>query len=394
MPAWIWLPVLGNAAFVGLTTPALPLILVGRDESKPAIAMFFVLNAASGAVLNLTVGAWMRRRGYPRLWVCACPAVAALATAVLAAAEARWLMFLAGAVMMGMSLVFPVLVGLADSLPHRSRASSVAMLRTLFVLGYLAGLGGFSLVSVAVPRSSAAPVCAAAGLAAATALAAARRPVDTDAALRHRGTAHDRSAPRPVPVPLLVVAVGAVLLLRAADSLRLVYLPLYALTTGAPQPLIAGLFAVTATVEVVVLTPLSRVADRVGSRRALVGIAVTGVLSFLIVAVGGGTAALIGSQVVYAVFAAGFQSIGMVLLGDCLRSGSGGGAALFTVVVQVGSTVGALAPLLIAGFSAGMFWIGAGFCTLAAVLLLLRLPAGRRTAAPPTTAAHSHTADR
>ena len=378
LPAWIWLPALGNAVFAGLTTPALPLLLAGRGESKPVIATFFVLNAASAAVLNLTAGSQLRRRGFPRRWVYACPAAAALATAVVAGTGARWPVFAAGTVMMGMSLVFPALVGLASGFPDRSVAGTVATLRTVFVLGYLAGLGAFSLVAAAL-SSAAAPVWVAAGVAGATAFAAALRPVATGPATGGPGVAEDRPAPRPTPAPLLVAAVGAVLLLRAADSLRMVYLPLYAVATAAPKPLVAGLFGVTAAVEVVVLTPLSRLAERLGSRPALAGIAATGTLSFLVVALGAGGPALIGSQVVYAVFAAGFQSVGMVLLGDCLRSGSGGGASLFTAVVQTGSMVGIVAPLMVPGFTVRTFWIGAGFCTLAAVLLLRGITAPSRT---------------
>ncbi|HEU5111607.1 MAG TPA: MFS transporter [Micromonosporaceae bacterium] len=173
----------------------------------------------------------------------------------------------------------------------------------------------------------------------------------------------------------------AVLLLRAADSLRLVYLPLYAQTAAIPDALIAVLFAVTAAVELMVLAPLSRLSDRFGSGAALIGVCVFGSASFLAVTLGSGSVVLIGSQVLYAVFAAGFQSIGMVRLGEIVPSGAAGGAALFTAVVQVGSTAGIVAPLAVPGFSTELFWFGAGFCAFAALLLV---PRPARGVNPPT----------
>ncbi|MFB9691026.1 hypothetical protein [Amycolatopsis plumensis] len=61
----------------------------------------------------------------------------------------------------------------------------------------------------------------------------------------------------------------------------------------------------------------------------------------------------------------------MVLLGEALRSGIGGGAALYTALVQVGSTVGILSPLVVPGYSPSAFLIAMAFCAVTGALLLV-----------------------
>lgn len=385
LPVPVRIGVLANATFSGLIMVALPLLLNARGVGKAHIAAFFVLNAVTAAVLNLTVGRRLRRMpSSPAISVSA--GTSALGLVLLAVTPWPALVYPAGMAVMAMSLVYPRYVVMADSYSARSAARTISGMRSLYVLGYVAGLGVFAAAAELERLVGPAfrPVHVAVGLALLNVLVAwlPHRPVVDEPG----ATTSDAAKPLPGRVVLLGAA-AAVLLLRAADSLRAVYLPLYAVNSGVGESAVSGLFAVTAIVEFAVLVPLSGLSDRFGSRRVLVAVCLTGALSFVAVVVASGYPVLIGSQVVYAVFAAGFQSIGMVVLGEALRSGMGGGAALFTALVQVGSTVGVLAPLLVPGYSSSVFLIAVAFCVAAAGLLLVdRLRPTRRPTGVPVGA--------
>jgi hypothetical protein len=348
-------------------TVALPLHLAGQGTRKAEIAAFFVVGALTAATLVLTVGGVLRRIGVPRWSLSLCAAVSACGLVTVTADGPGWRIYPAVVLMMAMSLIYPLYIAVASVSTDASAAGTMATLRTVYVLGYLAGLGLFSLAAAGeeVFGPAVGPIRVAIGLAVAAALIALL-PRSKQSADTGRAAAVPRA---PVTFGVLAAA-AAVLLMRAADSLRQVYLPLYALGEGVPGPLISTLFAVTVAVEVAVLAPLSAVCDRIGSRRTLLGVCVIGVLSFVTVVVLGGYPALVVSQVLYAVFAAGFQSIGMVMLGETLRSGLGGGAGAYTALVQVGATVGIVSPLLVPGYTVAVFWIAVLFCAGAAVLLV------------------------
>lgn len=385
LPVPVRIGVLANATFSGLIMVALPLLLNARGVGKAHIAAFFVLNAVTAAVLNLTVGRRLRRMP-SSLAISVSAGTSALGLVLLAVTPWPALVYPAGMAVMAMSLVYPRYVVMADSYSARSAARTISGMRSLYVLGYVAGLGVFAAAAELERLVGPAfrPVHVAVGLALLNVLVAwlPHRPVVDEPG----ATTSDAAKPLPGRVVLLGAA-AAVLLLRAADSLRAVYLPLYAVNSGVGESAVSGLFAVTAIVEFAVLVPLSGLSDRFGSRRVLVAVCLTGALSFVAVVVASGYPVLIGSQVVYAVFAAGFQSIGMVVLGEALRSGMGGGAALFTALVQVGSTVGVLAPLLVPGYSSSVFLIAVAFCVAAAGLLLVdRLRPTRRPTGVPVGA--------
>ncbi|MFB9686800.1 MFS transporter [Amycolatopsis plumensis] len=271
---------------------------------------------------------------------------------------------------MAMSLVYPQYVSLAHRYSALTAARTIGSLRSFYVVGYIAGLGVFAAASESqtVLGPLLRPVHVAAGLAVVNiAVAWFLEPANGDVAEKPASVEASSVRGRVV----LVGAAAALVLLRAADSLRGVYLPLYATDIGVDGTGVSVLSAVTAIAEFVVLVPISMLSDRYGSRRTLVVVCLTGTLAFLLVAVGSGYPILVGSQVFYAAFAAGFQSVGMVLLGEALRSGIGGGAALYTALVQVGSTVSILSPLIVPGYSPPAFLIAMAFCALAAALLIV-----------------------
>lgn len=388
VPAALSTGLLLNAAFAGLLSVTLPLWLADRGHGKVGIAAFFLLTAVFAAALNLLVG----RR--PRNWARVVRAAAVVSVAGLAALSYlpwSWTVFPAGAATMAMSLVYPQYMAAAQQLAGPApELRVVARLRTLYVIGYVAGLGLFSVVSaldgyVEVLR----PINWALLIGAVIALlprpaAPAPAPADGQSA-EQPGEREPAEEQRPGPARtglwVLGCTVAAIVLLRAADSLRGVYLPLYVLHGGWSEQWVSALFAVTVVVEIAVLRPLGRIGGRYRDGAVLTLIAAVGGVSFLLVVIGGGRPVLLVSQIVYAVFTAGFQAVGMTLLGRLLKTGAAGGASLYTAAVQIGSAAGVLAPLAVSGYSPAIFTIAAGFCAVSCLLLVLAPPdrAGRRT---------------
>ncbi|GAA4955154.1 MFS transporter [Actinoplanes utahensis] len=362
-----------NATFYGQISVTLPLAISASGASKTQVAIFFAVSAVVAAGLNLIGGPALRRRGSPWWGASACGLIAAAGTLVVLAVAPSPVMYLAGAAMMTMTLVFPHYITIIDGFRVAAPARLVGRMRRIFVIGFIAGLALASLgelVAGAVdgfqPLWIAAAIAVATGLIPLfeTSLKAGPDTAPKPAPDRGAGRARARGAVLPV--------VLAVLLLRGADSVRLVYLPLFVVGQGMSSTFVAVLFLASVVAEVPLLGPISALADRIGSRRTIVLVAGAGLASFALIVVGSGIALLILSQLLYAVFAAGFQSIGMVLLSDVLDGGLGAGADVYTGMVQVGAVFGVVAPLLVPGYSAQIFLLGAGFCLISMLLLSIR----------------------
>lgn len=370
MPVPVQLGVLGNATVLGVISLAFPLALADRGLGKLAIAAFFAGNAVAAVAVNVTVSVRVTRLTAPARVLRGCLAAAGGGLAVMAAGPPRWALYLCGAATMAATVSFPMYLHAVRGLVDRQRTgAAVARLRMLFVVGYITGLG---LVTPASAYGTAGPLWLAAALVAATTTTArSGRPpgIADDTPPPASGERSERGyGSRPGRASLLV-AIGAILLLKASDSIRLVYLPLFATGAGLSTGRVTALFLITAVVEIAVLPLLGRAADRAGPAVTLRMVSLCGALSFVLVAIGAGYPVLVVSSLVYAVFAAGFQSVGMVLLGQLLTSGTAAGAGLFTILMQVGSLTGIAAPLAVPGYRAGLFWIPVVLCLAAAVLL-------------------------
>jgi SET family sugar efflux transporter-like MFS transporter len=378
--------VMSNAAFYGQVSVTLPLSIAGSGATKPQIALFFAVSAVVAAVLNLAVGPALRRRGSPWWGPSLSGFVAAIGTLLVLVTAPAPAMYLGGAAMMTMTLIFPHYMSVIAGSGTAEPARLVGRMRRVFVIGYV---GGLALASAGGVIHSFAddfrPLWIAVALAVANGLlpwfgtAAAGAPEPAPAAAGAPAPALKPARPRAHST--LVVCVLAVLLLRAADSVRLVYLPLFVVNEGRSATFVALLLLTAVAAEVPLLGPVTTLADRIGSRRAVVLIAGVGVVSFTLIVVGGGVATLVVSQLLYAVFAAGFQSLGMVLLSDVMDGGLGAGADVYTGIVQVGVLCGVVAPLIVPGWSAWIFVLGAVFC-LGSMLLLI----GIRRRLPPVSA--------
>lgn len=361
----IRLGVFTNAAFYGVIGVSMPLALSARGFGKSSIAVFFAVGSVVAGALNLWVGPVLRRRGVP-WWSISCAAAGGLAglagVHVASSPPAAWL---SSAALAAMTLVFPLLVAAASG--GSSGARLVSTLRAIFVAGFLTGLGLVSLVELARSRGVAAdPLALAAVLTLLNMVAGwltryARRTTAEGAEDTSQASAASRWS--------ATAAAAAVLAMVAADTLRLVYLPLYVVAQGYAPEWAPILMLTSAAAELPVLPVLGRLTDRFGTQPVLLLVCVSGLAAFALLGVGGSIGVFIAAQIVYAVFAAGVQSIGVVHLGGVMRGGLGAGAGLFAAILQAGALTGVAAPLLVPGYSGWIFAVAALFCVLAALLV-------------------------
>ncbi|EOR71391.1 hypothetical protein TM51_07891 [Thermobifida fusca TM51] len=385
------LGVFNAAAFAGLSTVVLPLLLDQRGATKPEIVIFYVLFALAAMAASLLGGGWCRRHGRYRTGIALGATLGLAGTAFLAAPTPGWAIYPAACGIAVGSLIYPSFVALLDN-GTRSEARVMSLVRTVFIIGYIAGLGLASAMFLAEQTLGPLfhPIYGGMALYGLILLISVTLP----AVAHPKPTTPEDPAARGRKKEwwLVALAVAAVFLLRGADNLRQVYLPLYALSAGIAESVIPSLFALTAFVEILVLVPLATAAERYGSVRTLVGVCVIGTLSFLLVAVGTGYGGLLTAQVLYAVFTAGFQSIAVVMLGQVTRAGVSGGIGAFVAIFHLGSVIGVTVPLVVPGYSAAIFWIGCGLCLLAAAAVVAvggdLDPAHRETAKQPSPAAH------
>jgi SET family sugar efflux transporter-like MFS transporter len=404
--------VLSNAAFYGQISVTLPLSIAESGATKAQIALFFAVSAVVAAGLDLVAGPALRRRGSPWWGPSLSGVVAALGTVLVLATAPSAAMYPGGAAMMTMTLVFPHYMSIIAGPGTAGPGRLVGRMRRIFVLGYVAGLALASAGGVVhgvdegfQPLWIAVALAVANGLIPWFGATAKGMPPHPQPPHPHPHPPQQQQQqppqpqrPDPQPVPrsvrdgrlrahsTLLICVLAVLLLRAADSVRLVYLPLFEVNQGRSATFVALLLLTAVIAEVPLLGPITALADRIGSRPAVVLIAGVGLVSFTLVVADAGVGTLIVSQLLYAVFAAGFQSVGMVLLSDVMDGGIGAGADVYTGIVQVGVLCGVVAPLLVPGWSAWIFMVGAAFC-LGAMLLLRAI---RRRLPPVSARAEEH----
>lgn len=369
VPRWAVAPIVLNAIYYGFLSVALPIHLTQQmGFSKVEAALFFSVSAIAAMIVNLFLAPFVRRRGYPRWAMVSTCVLAALGLMGLAVSnQPSPFVYMSGIAIVVMTMVFPLYIGMV-SRASRGDVSVIAAIRQVYVVAFMGGLGLFSLASfTGLPLMMVGVVVAFLAL-----VTAIPRP-KLDGGTRDEEIA--KSAPRATYVSMsigvLLTAVAAVLLMKAADALRGFYLPILAIETGLAEPLVSVLFLITAVLELLVLRPLGRAGHRIGTELALAGVAIAGAVSFIVPGLIHTHAALFVSQALYAVFAAGFQLLGMVQLGRLLPSGTEGGAALYTATIQLGTVVGAVAPLLAPGYSPTIFLIASALCGAAGLAMII-----------------------
>ncbi|MCT2592950.1 hypothetical protein LHJ74_27895 [Streptomyces sp. N2-109] len=370
------------SAMTGVISVGYPLALNSAGFAKADIALFFVINSVIAFTLALSSSRPAALRHAYRLLV---PAllIGALGVTLVCTGHSLPLVSLGGALSMAAAVSLPLILRQLQTSPAAAELSDsvlAARTRWIAVAGYITGVAGFAGSSSLtawwpgwIPVGAAVPL-----LAGAAVLAAVSKRAVTAATLAG-ATAGRTSVGRPPEDvagrlgarPALLLGVAAIVLLKAADSLRLVYLPLFVIASGWDERLNSLLFMATALVELAILPWLGRSGERHPAARLLALAALGGAVSFALTAAWASFGSLLASQVIYAVFAAALQSLGMVVLAGLMRGGLPAGAGLFAGVMQLGSLVGILAPLTVSGYRPALFWIAVVFCAVSAIVLTL-----------------------
>ena len=366
------------SAMTGLISVGYPVALEAAGFAKGDIALFFVVDSVTAFALALLASRPAPLRHARPLLVVAL--VAGAGGVLLVGGRRLPLVCLGGALSMAAAVTMPLILRQIQNAPKTAALSDsvlAAGTRWIAVAGYLAGVAGFGAsASLTAVWPDWTPVHLAVPLLVAAAAVAAV------AAVADEGARSDTLGPQPAPAwsrpgvslttpgLLLVAGVAAIVLLKAADSVRLVYLPLFVVATGRDERLISALFLATAAVELLVLPLLGRLGEHRSAPSLLGTAAVMGVLSFTMNAVFSTIGSLLMSQLLYAPFTAALQALGPVLLGRLLPGGLPVGAGFFAALMQLGSLMGILAPLTVPGYKPGLFWIAGVFCAVAAAVLL------------------------
>lgn len=360
----------------------LPLHLNASGLAKTEIAFLFAAGAVIAIAYNLHVVPRIVARGYPPVALrssCAGVPVGLFAISMWPTVSLALYFGLAG--MLLTTMTFPQVLGRASHMtPSASQERVVAQYRQVMVAGHIVGLGVLAVGEfIGLNALLVAAVAAAVAAAGSWSRDLSRRvtvsfaqPGSSEGLWGHRGLVASA-----VVLPIVLIA-----LMKAVDALRAIYLPLYATDTSASSVAVPLLFGICAATEIGVLPLLARSSARFGSTPVLIVISSAGAASFGLL-IWSGFVGMVISQLVYAIFAAGFQSIGLVVLSRAIGRGAGVGAGTYVAVIQVGTMMGALLPVLVPGYGPQIFWVAAGLCivcvALAAVLSVTRRPAPPRT---------------
>jgi SET family sugar efflux transporter-like MFS transporter len=168
---------------------------------------------------------------------------------------------------------------------------------------------------------------------------------------------------------------GAVTAVNVADQMYLIAIALYVTKDLHLSAALVGVMAgVCAALEIPLMITVGRLADRVGKLRVVAAAVVLAVVFFCLLPVAGSAPVLIALQLPNAMWTAVVTSIPMVVVQQEVPGGTGTVSALYSSTFPVaqllaGAVTGVVAAQ--AGYR-DVFWICAGLCALAVVLLLCR----------------------
>ncbi|MWV50709.1 hypothetical protein GRS96_15660 [Rathayibacter sp. VKM Ac-2803] len=338
--------------------------------------MFFVVNAGLAVAYNTVLVPRIRVAGYPRLaLLVTTTAVPVGVLFVRFSSGSVGMLYLGGALMLFVSTVVPQLFGrVASQNAGHAQEWMVARLRTVLISGYILGLVLYSMLA----QLGVDPLVVAAGAAGLTIVCTAGRSFARRLPVPDRRPDAAAGGDPPPRRLLFVLALALVALLKSVDTLRAIYLPLFAVSSGVPPALVSPVFLASAVLELAALPALTRLSTARGSAFTLGIVSLAAIVTFAILVGDQSYGALVLSQAVYAVVGAGFQSIGILLLERTSNGGPGAGASAYTAVTQVGTVLGALLPLAVSGYDPQIFLI-AVLLSAASVMLAvaLRVNGGR-----------------
>lgn len=345
------------------------------------IGLYFTACAGAAVVINLAVGWSSDRLADRRIALAATALAGAAAGLTFSAVRSYALILAAGAVLLSLndayiSQLFAYVKEFAESTGRAVTPFSSAV-RSIFSAGWIVGPPiGFLILThlgFGVMYASAAGLLLLTALLSRWLLPALRVPPGPS-------TEGKPSTPGMLRVLASVprrtwLLLGAVIAVNVADQMYLISIALYVTRDLHLSATLVGLMAaLCAAIEIPLMIVVGRVADRIGKLRVMTAAAVVAVVFFGLVPVAGSAVALLALQVPNAMWTAVFAGIPMVMVQQEVPGGSGAVSSLYSTTFPVSlMSAGALTGVVAtqAGYR-NVFWVCAGLCVLAMVLLLCR----------------------
>ncbi|MFE0774881.1 sugar efflux transporter [Streptomyces sp. NPDC058861] len=357
------------------------------------IGLYFTGCAVIGIGINLATGRLSDRLPDRRIALAATALAGVVGALVLTGARDYALVFATGAVLLGVneayiSQLFAYVKEFADS-AGREVTSFSSSVRSVFSAGWVIGppAGLFLLTHAGFGRvyAGAAVLLLVTAVLGRWFLPVLPRPEPGAGGRESRSGVRRILATVPRRSWLLLGSVTAV---NVANQMYLIAIALYVTKDLRLSASLVGVMAgVCAALEIPLMIMVGRVADRVGRTRIVTAAVVLAVLFFCLLPTAGTAPVLIALQLLNALWIAVITSIPMVMVQQEVPGGTGTVSALYsstfpTAQLMAGALTGVVAAQ--AGYRS-VFWICAGLCALAVVLLLFRTALSRRPAGSPPT---------
>jgi SET family sugar efflux transporter-like MFS transporter len=399
---------------LAIGSPLLPIVLSNRiGMDKGNITIFYLLNTIVGIVVLLVSGYLSDGVVARYKLVIVAGIVGATGYIGLALATQPIVAFIAGPLTVAISIFFSQLfavakAGVVDEWSRDDQVMGIAALRTLFSLGFIIGTALASVFAQIIPDIQLVFFLIGGAMYVLTILIAVViyrveihiRESVLQHGVRDMGTPHTPETGVALPLYALVIPLLALTLLRGADSTRGVYLSLVMFQLFHDASIAPLLFGITAAAELITMSLLSQLSSRIGEKNAIAVGAVVGALYFVVMTFSQSLPVFYAIHVVYGIFNAALLGVAMAYVQGLLARRAGLGGSLYLAVMNVGSLLGILSPLLIQGYSQMIFVIPAILCLSGMLLLLFgdrttqiekrlraeaNLPSAERTQEPPTS---------
>ncbi|MFK4149687.1 sugar efflux transporter [Streptomyces sp. NPDC004065] len=352
------------------------------------IGLYFTGCAVAGIGINLAMGRLSDRLPDRRIALASTALAGSAGALILTGARTYAVVFATGAVLLGLneayiSQLFAYVKEFADTTGREVTPFSSAV-RSVFSAGWVVGppVGLFLLTHAGFARMYA----VAAALLVPTvvlgrwflpALQPPPRPEPDDRTGNRRPAL--RRALTTVP-PRSWLLLGSVTAVNVANQMYLITIALHVTKDlRLPASLVGLMAGACAALEIPLMITVGRLADRVGKVRIMAAAVALAVVFFCLLPMARSAPALLALQLPNAMWIAVITSIPMVVVQQEVPGGTGTVSALYSSTFPVAQLLaGAITGVVAAqaGYRS-VFWICAGLCALAAVLLLLR-----RRAAP------------
>ncbi len=364
--------------------PLVPILLatqVGLDKNE--VTLYFLITTLLGIVVTLATG-YLSDGAISRYKLVAAGGLtAAVGYFGLATAQQAIDAFIAGGLVVALSVLFPQLfavakAGVVADWSHADQTTGITALRTFFSLGYVLGTAlGSAMVRVMELQTVFLVLGASViGLTIGCTLFLfqieryiAARTVEYDTAEADAPEKPKRQPSVSLPYTAMIMPLLALIVLRGADSTRGVYLSLVMLQLFNDPGVGPMMFGITAAAELITMAMVSELASRIGERDAIAVGALFGAVYFAVLSFSQSLTVLYLMHIVYAVFVAALLGVAMAYVQRMISARAGLGGSLYMAVFNIGSLVGILSPLLVTGYSQEIFIIPAILCVVGALML-------------------------